>query len=294
MEKIFIFTDSASDLPRSLVEQYQIHILPVLLTHEGRTFREYYDTTPQEYWKLLSTSKEIPTTAQITPPAYLELYQKAHAEGYTHVLGVLINGKGSGCYQSACMARQLFHEETGDDMTIELVDSEIYTMMYGRTVVEAAQMRDKGAAFTDIVAHVRAHLLCSEAVMGVYSLNYLKRSGRISGGAAFVGEALGLRPVCHVYDGGVKVCGKARGDKKLLAAVLDMVKKRAVAPEKQTAGLLHGDLDAALIDEIETEIYKLGFAAVERWEIGASVITNAGPKAFAVMFDGVPRQPARP
>lgn len=289
MDKIHIFSDSACDIPCALAQQYKIEIVPIHVTHGGKTFREFYDITPQEYWQLLNTSDEIPATAQTTPAQLLETYRKAHEAGYTHVLGIMMNARGSGGFQSACMARDLFYEECGTDMRIELVDSESYSMLYGRVVIDAAKMRDAGDSFDAILGVVHSRLLRSEGVLGVYTLGFLKKSGRISGGAAFVGEALGLKPLSHVYAGGVNVCGKVRGEKKLLPGLVDFAKKRAVHPEKQTAGLLYGDVAPEKLAELERLLLEAGFAAVERWPIGVSVITNTGPQALAVMYYGAPR-----
>lgn len=49
MEKIHILTDSSSDIPHDLVEAHGIEIVPIMLTHEGRSFREYYDITSEDY-----------------------------------------------------------------------------------------------------------------------------------------------------------------------------------------------------------------------------------------------------
>lgn len=289
MEKIHIFADSASDIPQELVEKYKIEILPVQVTHEGRTFREYYDITPQRYWKLLEESSEIPTTAQVTPAQFLETYRRAHDAGCTHALGILMNAKGSGGFQSAHIARDMFYDEYGTDMRIELVDSETYTMICGQVVLDAARMREQGDSFEAILGVVQSRLNRCEAVLGVYTLKFLKKSGRISGGAAFIGEALGLKPVSHVCAGAVNVCGKARGEKNLIPALVDFAKSHAVKPENQTAGLLYGDVEEEKIAELEKRLYEAGFQKVERWPIGVSVITNTGPKALAVMYYGAPR-----
>ncbi|MCB6365795.1 DegV family protein [Intestinibacillus massiliensis] len=290
MEKIHIFTDSAADIPRPLCEQYGIEIVPIAITHNGRTFQEYYDITPQEYWKLLEGSDEIPTTAQTTPSQLMEVYRAARGRGCTHVLGVMINGKGSGCYQSACIARDLFYDEYGRGMEIELVDSETYTYIYGHVVVKAARMRAEGESFEAIRAVVHSRLKRCEAVLGVYSLKHLKKSGRISGGAAFVGEALGLRPISLVSAGAVTVMDKVRGDKNVIPKMVAHVKKNAVSPAQQTAGLLYGDVPEARIEELERLLLsECGFAAVERWPIGVSVITNTGPLALAAYYYGASR-----
>ena len=84
MEKIHILTDSSADIPQAQVEAHGIEIVPITLTHEGRTIREYYDITPEEYWKLLEDSREIPVTAMVTPTVFLDSYRRAAERGCTH------------------------------------------------------------------------------------------------------------------------------------------------------------------------------------------------------------------
>ena len=290
MEKIHILTDSSADIPQAQVEAHGIEIVPITLTHEGRTIREYYDITPEEYWKLLEDSREIPVTAMVTPTVFLDSYRRAAERGCTHLLAVLINGNGSGTCQAACLARDMFREEQGDKMRIEVIDSATYTYIYGRIVVLATELRDQGDSFDAILGVVRSRLNRAEAFLGVYSLKHLKKSGRISGGAAFVGEALGLKPISHVYDGAVNVCDKVRGEKALVAGLIRKVSARVQQPEKQTALLLYGDVPAARIDEMEKRLRtEIGFKDVERSPIGPSVITNTGPQALAVAYYGQPR-----
>ncbi|MFQ9127930.1 MAG: DegV family protein [Butyricicoccaceae bacterium] len=80
-------TDSSSDIPHALVEAHGIEIVPITLTHEGRSFREYYDITSEDYCRLLETSSEIPGTAMTTPTVFLESYNRAFERGCTHLLG---------------------------------------------------------------------------------------------------------------------------------------------------------------------------------------------------------------
>ena len=156
MEKIYVFCDSSADIPREEVERYGIDIVPERITHAGRSFREYFDMTPEAYWDLLESSEEIPTTAQITPTQVYACYERARAAGATHVIGVVINAAGSGGYQSCGVARAMFYEKYGEDMHIELIDSETYTYIYGQVVVDICRMRDAGDAFADIVRIARA------------------------------------------------------------------------------------------------------------------------------------------
>ena len=290
MEKIHILTDSSADIPQQQVEAYGIEIVPITLSHEGRVIREYYDITPAEYCKLLEESREIPVTAMVTPTVFLDSYRRAHERGCTHLLAVLINANGSGTYQAACLARDMFREEAGEVMRIEVIDSATYTYIYGHIVALAADMREQGESFDAILSVVRSRLNRVEAYLGVYSLKHLKKSGRISGGAAFVGEALGLKPISHVCAGAVTVTDKVRGEKALVPGLIRNVSRRVVQPEKQTALLLYGDVPAARIDELEKRLRtEIGFKDVLRSPIGPSVLTNTGPQALAVGYYGAPR-----
>lgn len=291
MEKIHIFADSCADIPKELCERYRIEIVPVTIEYDNKSIREYYDISPEEYWDVLQTSSMIPQTSQITPALCYDTYKRAKAQGYTHVMGVVINAAGSGGYQSACIARDLFYSEEGTDMVIELIDSESYAYLYGHIVVNAAKMRDDGESFEAIVAVTKSRLSRVEGFLGVYSLKHLKKSGRISGGAAFVGEALGLRPISHVISGRVDVCDKVRGDKNLIPRMVEKVMERVVSPETQTAYLLYAVTPEEHLKQAETLLLtKAGFQAVERYPIGASVTTNAGPLAVAIFFYGKPRK----
>ena len=291
MEKIHILTDSSSDIPQEQVEKYGIEIVPIMLSHEGRTFREYYDITSAEYCKLLEESDEIPSTAMATPTVFLDSYNRAFERGCTHLIAVLINGNGSGTYQAACLAKSMFEEEHGENaMTFELFDSRTYTYIYGHIVVKAAEMREQGESFEAITSVIRSRLNRVEAYLGVYTLKYLKKSGRISGGAAFVGEALGLKPISYVYDSAVKVCDKVRGEKALAAGICKKVAAHVQQPDKQTGILLYGDVPAERLDEIEKRMREeIGFKDVVRCAIGPSVLTNTGPLAIAVAYYGASR-----
>lgn len=294
MEKIHIVADSAADIPQALCQRYAIEIIPVSVTYGGRTIREYYDITPEQYWDVLTDSPEIPTTAQISLTDCLSTFLHAKNGGCTHVLAILMNGAGSGGYQSACIARDMFYEEHGRDMVIELIDSRTYSYVYGRIAVQCARMRERGSSFAAILATAQDLTRCVQAYLGVFNLRHLRKSGRISGGAAFVGDKLGLRPISHVIDGGVDVCDKVRGDKNLMPRLARLALETAVRPGEQTAHLLYAKVSPAYLDQLEQLLLTGGFAGVERYPIGAAVTTNAGPNSLAVSFIGPMREPPAP
>ena len=155
-EKICIFTDSASDITHEEAERWDVKVAPLHVTVDDQTYLEYYEISPQEYWKMLEESETFPQTAQVGMEWFLNLYKQAHEDGCTHCIGVLINGSGSGTYQAACITRDMFYDEYGEAMTIELIDSRCYSYTYGKVAVTGAKMREEGKSFAEIFAEMNS------------------------------------------------------------------------------------------------------------------------------------------
>ena len=115
-EKICIFTDSAADLRPEEITRWNIEIAPLRVLVDGKTYLEHFEITPQEYWELMETCTEYPQTSQVSMEHFLNIYKKAKETGCTHCIGVLINSLGSGTYQAACITRDMFYDEYGEDM----------------------------------------------------------------------------------------------------------------------------------------------------------------------------------
>lgn len=283
-EKIWLFSDSTSDITHEEAERWDIGIVPLRVNVGDKTYREFYDITPEEYWDILEREQELPSTTQVAMESFTEQYHKAKAAGCTHCIGLLINGKGSGTYQTSCIVRDMFYEENGTDMKITLIDSEKYAYLYGSVIIEAAKLRENGASADEIVADIKARLSRNRAYLGVYNLKHLRKSGRISGGAAFVGDALGMKPVLLVDNASVDVVMKVRGEKNLVPKLVELAAKEADHPEEQTAFLFHAKVEEERLVDAEQRLLAAGFGSVMRRPLGMAVTTNTGPLSIAVGF----------
>ena len=78
-EKICIFTDSASDITHEEAERWDVKVAPLHVTVDDQTYLEYYEISPQEYWKMLEESETFPQTAQVGMEWFLNLYKQARA-----------------------------------------------------------------------------------------------------------------------------------------------------------------------------------------------------------------------
>ena len=77
MAKIRIATDSTSDIPAQLREELNIAVLPVTLIVGDKEYKDGYDLTPQEFYEMLESASELPTTSRVVPTLYTELYEES-------------------------------------------------------------------------------------------------------------------------------------------------------------------------------------------------------------------------
>lgn len=282
---IKIVTDSASDIPKKITEELNIYILPIIITTEDKTIKEFFDITPAEYYDILTNCKEIPKTAQVTLLDFEKCFKKAKDQGVTELLYISINGNGSGTYSTSLIARDMFYEDHGTSMKIEIIDSATYSYIYGDTVVQCAKKVLDGCSFDEIISFAKENLKTAVGYLGVSELKFLKKSGRISGGSAFVGEAIGLKPISRIADGAVTVCDKGRGDKGLCKKIIENIKKDCKNQAEQTAYIMHGICSQDILNSLKTSLIDdIGFKNVEFLDVGASIVTNTGPKSFIVYY----------
>ena len=138
-------------------------------------------------------------TPQVSPGDFVEAF-KPHAEKGEAVLGLIFSSALSGTYASACMARDIVHEDY-PDAVIELVDTLAASAGEGMVVYDAVARRDAGMAIDENAAYTRAHLQEYAHWFTVDDLHFLKRGGRCSPSAVFFGTMLKIKPVLHGQRG---------------------------------------------------------------------------------------------
>lgn len=288
MRKVAILTDSASDIPEALREKHGIDIMNFTITLDGKSYEERVDFTNEEYYEMLRNSDSMPSTAHITTMQFIEKYAEYAREGYTDVLHITINSGGSNTYNAALLAvEQLPEEYPWCKIKVHVVDSHTYSMIYGWNVCEAARKIRNGAELKPVIQWLDEQFANLEVVVSVFSLKFIKKSGRVSAAAAFAGELLGLRPVITIIDGVTAVVNKVRGDKSVLPALLAHAKSNMVDSTEYLIGTTNDETAAELEKMCKKEF---GAPPVCTFKLGAAVSSNTGPDAIAIVFHGKKRR----
>ena len=138
--KVAIVVDSTAYLPQEVVDQYNLHVVPLLVNWEGQSLRDNVDIKPNDFYARLKTAKTMPTTSQPSPGDFKVAFEKA-AETAEAIVCLTISQPLSGTYASAIAARPMV-----EGIPIEVVDSRSTTMGLGFMALAAARAaaRDAG------------------------------------------------------------------------------------------------------------------------------------------------------
>ncbi len=284
MRKIQIMTDSASDISAADEKQHNISVIPFPVTLGGKSYTSRVDFDNEGFYALMAEHDDIPTTSQITPFQFVDIYLQQARAGVTDLILVLINSKGSSTYDNSVQAIRLFHEDYPEypDFRVHSFDGMGYNACYGAPVVEAAKMLEAGAGVEEICAWLEDVLPRRQVYFGIYDLKYAARSGRIPTAAAFLGNKLNLKPVMKIFDREITTAAKCRGEKKLVEKItqLSLSDMEPGTPYQVIYGC-----DESCLEEIRAAMREaLGHEADAVYQIGAAVAANAGPRVVGVAF----------
>ena len=275
--KIRIITDSASDMPA--VHRPEVAVLSMTVTFGAEEFQDGINLTYHQFYEKLIEGEDLPTTSQISPSQFEEVFQAAVDAGET-VVAVVLSAKLSGTYQSACIAAEEFPGQ------VFVVDSANATLGELVLVERAVELMDQGLDAAAIAARLEEEKKEVRLVGLLDTLEYLKRGGRVSASVALVGGLLAIKPVVAVQDGEVVVLGKARGSKNGNNLLVQEIQKTGVdfsRPYKLGYAGLNDSLlqkyiaDSAALWEGQADSLPTG-------TVGGTIGTHVGPGAIAVAF----------
>lgn len=217
--KLAVITDSSAYLPQHLLHHDDLFILDIPIYIDGESYVEGKNLTHDEFYQKMTASKELPKTSQPSVAALEELLSCLTAKGYTHALGLFLSSGISGFYQNIQYLKTEF-----EGLTVEFPDSKITSAPLGMMVEDCLKWAGEGRLFDEIVANVQHQIDGTTAYIMVDDLNHLVKGGRLSNGAAIIGNLLSIKPILHFNDQGViEVFEKIRTEKKAMKRLVEIV-----------------------------------------------------------------------
>lgn len=205
MQKIKIFTDSTSDLPKELIEENNISIIPLYVIFNDKAYKDGIDLTQKDLYKKVEELNLIPKTAAPSPKDFVQAFKPYIDEGYD-ILFIGLSSKISSTIQNANIAKMEFPKGR-----IEIVDSLNLSSAVGLLALKACEYRDRGMGLGEIAENIRQLVPKVETNFVIDTLEYLHLGGRLSSIQSLVGTALKIKPIIKMVDGELTVAHKARG-----------------------------------------------------------------------------------
>ena len=275
-----IISDSACDMTQAQAKEEGVIVLPLKNIIDGVEYLDGVNITPEEFYEKLETCENLPSTSQITPMEFTDVFTPIVEAGDEAVV-LTMAGKLSGTAQSATLAAENL------DGKVWVVDSGNVTIGQNILLRYAIRLRDEGLSAREIAQELEQVKPRICLLARVDTLEYLVRGGRLSKTAGFAGTLLNIKPVISVEDGEIKVLGKARGSRQSNNMLTEFIEKTGGIDFSMPAMLAYTGTDDALLKgyiDNSRALWEGHLDTLPVTMIGSTIGIHAGPGAIGVAF----------
>ncbi len=283
-----VFVDGSGNLPRSMLDG--ISMLPCEYTLDGEPHTYLGDLDSFDgaaYYKALDEGHKVQTSL-LNTHLFVTHFTPVLEEGRDIIYVSMSAGISGTCNAARIAAEELM--EDYPDRFVHIVDSMGCGFGHGLLAVRAAELAMKGMDAREAAKIIDNEVLHACQYFTVNDLNYLKRTGRVSGPTAAIGTVFNIKPILYGDSTGhIVSCGKTRGRKKAIKALVEKYREKRIDSPEQKICISHGDcLEdaetlAGLVREITPDI-PITICQHEPFS-GAHV----GPGMLALFFRGKER-----
>ena len=235
-----IITDSASDLPKSYIEQHHLHVIPTPVVIDNVDYLDGKTIQTEEFYQILDDIKRDVKTYHINPAMFTDAFLP-YAQAGDSVIYLCFSTGIAGTYNAANIALTSIREDHPDfDLTI--IDSKCASIGFGLLVSKLVTMLEKGADKEELIEAADYYISHIRHVFTVQTLAYLIKGGRLTKFKGTLAETLDMKPVLVVNESGaLAVVKTVRGRKRSLRFLIEYAKENGYQLENQTIALCHGE-----------------------------------------------------
>lgn len=218
MSGIAIMTDSNCGIMPEEGRKPGIHVIPMPVIIDGRTYFEGVDITAEDFYKKQAAGAEI-TTSQPSPGDVTAMWDRL-LKDYDQVIFIPMSSGLSNTCQTAVM----LSDDDAYRGKVYVVDNHRISVPQLQSVYDAGALAEEGKTAAEIKEILEKEALDASIYIAVDTLKYLKKGGRITPAAAAVGTVLRLKPVLTIQGGKLDSHAKTRGMKSAFRIMLQAVK----------------------------------------------------------------------
>lgn len=284
MPRTAIMADSNCGIMPEEESHYGIHILPMPIIIDGKTYFEGIDITMEEFYQK-QTSGSVITTSQPSPGDVTDMWDqllKAHDE-------IVFIPMSSGL-SNTCQTALLLAEDELYKGRVFVVDNHRISVTQALAVLDAKALADDGRTAREIKEILEQEAMDATIYIAVDTLEYLKKGGRITAAAAALGTILKLKPILTIQGDKLDSYAKARGMKSAFRVMLEALKSDIASrlSHLREKGLLKIGIANTMMDPDKLEIFKAelkkNFPDMELvyFPLTMSIGTHVGPGGIGI------------
>jgi len=246
--KIGVVTDSTSDIPAALAEQYGIEIVRAVININGKSYTDGLEISREDFYTRLPGLTPLPTTSSPSVGAFQVCYEKLLKSGSESILSIHPPNELSGIYNAARLAAEEFGQR------VKVLDSGQVSLGLGYQVLLAAETAAKGAIQDEVLTLVESVRKRVRLTALLDTIEYVRRSGRVTWAVAMLGGALRLQPLIELRFGIVHRLGLAR---TRLQGIHRMVEVLNSWGSLERLAVLHTNAESAarqLLEDVKSKV----------------------------------------
>jgi len=277
--KLAVITDSSAFLQAETLRKEDLFVLDIPVNIDGQEYVEGVNLTAQEFYEKMARSSELPKTSQPSIAKLDEILSSLKEKGYTHVLGLFLSSGISGFHQNIQYMTDEF-----EGLSIAFPDTRITSAPLGFMVESVFQWVEQGDDFQSILDKLTEQIENTSAFIMVDDLNHLVKGGRLSNGAAILGNLLSIKPILYFNDQGViEVYEKVRTEKKATKRLVEIVKEVTSNGNYQIT-VIHGNAPQKAADLCQLLLDSGVATDVEIATFGSVIGTHLGEGSIALAY----------
>jgi len=233
---IAVLTDSACDLPRSVLDDHQVHVVPFNLFFGDSLFLDKVTIEPDRFYDLLRTRRDVPKSAQ-PAQAHVQRALEFLTAHYDAVVAVSISGGLTGFHAQILQAR----EALGLDASrVAVVDSRNLSVSEGLIVLRIAEAVRAGRPFGEIARDAEDWVAKTRLWVDVKTLKYMVRGGRVSPAKGFLAAVLNIKPIVTLDAAGkAAILGKSFSRRANMKKILGLIREATAGRPVWNYGVVH-------------------------------------------------------
>ena len=274
--KICISAESTIDLPKELLDKYQIKTTPFGINFKNNLVEDK-EGISKEIFDFVDKSKSLPKTSAVSPDQYAKYFGELK-EKYDAIVHITISSHMSSAYNNACLiAREMEN--------VYVIDSKNLSTGIALLAIFAKGLVDKGCSVEEVVQMTTDKVGKVRVSFVLDQLKYMHKGGRCNAVTLLGANLLKIKPQIVVTNGKMNVGKKYRGVlTKVISTYADDVIADMINPDKSLVFITHSSAMPEEEKIVEEKLKAAKFDTIYNTFAGGTVCSHCGPGCLGILY----------